>query len=421
MRLLIINLEIERAMLGCILLGKHEYIQKLNEDDFTQASYKLILKAIKQLDSSEAPIDLLSVSDLLNGKMSNAFNSLVTITDSVTTAEIAPFTFQKIKEYTAKRKFEKAAHNIMDLVQNNKFDDVNELKANILQQIDIPLNDFRKKQFDLSSVLVNTIEKMETEYNDKQDSRLLTGYYDLDKLTAGLHPEELTIIAARPGQGKTTMALNIMINLAKKGVKSALISREMSQIQLTKRILANVATIDGNKLRICKYLKDHDWEAIGYASAEMGNWHMVINDELATVQEIRSYCRELKTKDQLEVLFVDYLQICKSSTKHESRRQEVEEMTRQFKEIAMELQIPVVVLSQLSRDSAKSGRPPELHDLRESGSIEQDADNVIFLHQKEDEENDIQIIVGKQRNGPTGYIYLKYYRNTFKLENRGYR
>jgi replicative DNA helicase len=263
---------------------------------------------------------------------------------------------------------------------------------------------------------------MEQEYRSKEDSKYLTGFHDMDKLTAGLHPEELTIIAARPGVGKTAFALNLISNMAAKGIKSVFISREMSQIQLTKRLIANITPIDGNKLRICKLLTDEDWAKIGDAAGEIGDWDLIINDELATVQEIRTYCRELKNKGKLDMLVVDYLQLCRSSGKHESRRQEIEEISRQFKEMSMEFEVPVIVLSQLSRDNAKNGRVPELHDLRESGSIEQDADNVIFLHVPKDTDQtqdifDLQVIIGKQRNGPTGYIFLKYFKKTFKLCN----
>lgn len=418
---MIFNIDIEKAMMACILLGKQGYVSNLNEEDFSASSLQNILSAMKRLEEKKAAIDVISVADELRS-VSNALEFLVSITNEISTAENAEHYFRKLKEYTARRKLELAAYAIIENVQKFNYEDIAECKADVLKLVDIPVNDFRKRSFNFNDILLDTMNDMEKQYQEKEDSRLLTGFHDLDRLTAGLHPEELTIIAARPGVGKTVYAVNLIINLAKKGVKSVLVSREMSCKQLAKRIIANIVPIDGNKLRQCKYLTDSDWERIGAGAGEIYSWPIIINDELATVQEIRAYCRELKARNAIDVLVVDYLQLCRSSNRIESRRQEIEEISRQFKEISMELTIPVIALSQLTRDNAKTGRQPELHDLRESGSIEQDADNVIFLHIPKDTDEtqewfDLQIIVGKQRNGPTGYIYLRNYRNTFKLLN----
>ena len=156
------------------------------------------------------------------------------------------------------------------------------------------------------------LQDIEDRYNAKNEDKLFTGFYDLDKMTAGLHPEELTIIAARPGVGKTAYAIQMMLNMAKKGVKCLFVSREMSQMQLAKRILANIAMVDGQKLRFCKSLTDDDWAKIGFAVSDICKRHR-INDKLATIQEeIPGICRELKNKDSIDLLIVDYLQLCRS-------------------------------------------------------------------------------------------------------------
>ena len=220
----------------------------------------------------------------------------------------------------------------------------------------------------------------------------------------------------------TAYAIQLMLNMAKKECKCLFVSREMSQLQIAKRIISNIALVDGQKLRFCKSLTDTDWQKMGESIGEISKLPIELNDKLSTIQEIRAYCRELKNKDLLDLLIVDYIQLCRSLKKTESRRQEIEDISRQLKEITLEFGIPVIALSQLSRESEKAAREPVLSDLRESGSLEQDADNVIFLHVPKDTDEkqgnfDIKVIVGKQRNGPTGYIWLKYYRRTFQLCN----
>ena len=418
---MLFNLEVEKAMIGCLILGKKEYALKLNESDFTQESLRQILKAVQELDKKNKPVDIVTVADALP-HITGIYEILVNLTDVVATIENAEYYFQTVKEYAAKRTFERAANEIISKVRNSTGKTAAEIKADILQLVDVPVFEQKKNSFEFKQILNNTLMSIDEEYHNKQDNRYMTGFHDLDKLTAGLHPEEMTIIAARPGVGKTTMAINMIVNLAHKGIKCLLVSREMSGRQLMKRFIANYTPIDGHKLRLAKYLTDEDFAKIENATYEMMEWPVYINDEIATIQEIRAYARELKVKDELEVLFVDYLQLCRSSNRHETRRQEIEEISRGFKEISMELGIPVVVLSQLSRDSARAHREPELHDLRESGSLEQDADNVIFLHIPKDTGTtqdiyDIQAILAKQRNGPTGYVYLRYYKKTSRLCN----
>jgi len=416
---MIFNTEIEKAMIGCMLLGKTEYVNKLTEIDFSVACYQEALQAMRDLYNTKKAIDIISVADELP-RITNIFNILSAATNDVPTEENAGYYYRTLKEYSARRNVSKAAHTIIEMAERYEYDNVASFKSDIMKLVDIPINDFQKKSFKFQDIINDTLQNIEDEYNKTDENRLMTGFYDLDKLTAGLHPEELTIIAARPGVGKTVMGVNLIINLSRKGNKCLLVSREMSANQLMKRFIANYTPIDGQKLRLCKTLSGTDFQQLAHAAGEMGEWPIIINDELSTVQEIRAYCRDEKP----DVLVVDYLQLCRSAGKIESRRQEIEEISRQFKEISMEFSIPVIVLSQLTRENAKTGRPPELHDLRESGSIEQDADNVIFLHIPKDTNEtqdiyDLQVIVAKQRNGPTGYIYLRHYKKTFRLYNIG--
>ena len=415
------NPEIEKSVLGCLLLDKQDYVIKLSELDFMSEVNRLIYKTIRQLYDRKQPIDEITVSDALN--IDNALEIVVGLSSYVPTPENIEHYINALKTYTMRREVIKAAIKAKELAESERFETAIELKNDVMQVFDIPVYDGKKTDNGISAIMPAVLQDIEDRHNAKNEDKLFTGFYDLDKMTAGLHPEELTIIAARPGVGKTAYAIQMMLNMAKKGVKCLLVSREMSQMQLVKRILANIAMVDGQKLRFCKSLTDDDWAKIGFAVSDICKLPIELNDKLATIQEIRAYCRELKNKDSIDLLIVDYLQLCRSLKKTENRRQEIEDISRQLKEISLEFSMPVVALSQLSRESV-SAKEPELNHLRESGSLEQDADNVIFLHVPADTDEtqdsfDIKVIVGKQRNGPTGYIFLRYYRRTFKLCNIG--
>ena len=415
------NPEIEKSVLGCLLMDKQDYVIKLSELDFVSEVNRLIYKTIRQLYDRKQPIDEITVSDALN--IDNALEIVVGLSSYVPTPENIEHYINALKTYTMRREVIKAAIKAKELAESERFETAIELKNDVMQVFDIPVYDGKKTDNSISAIIPAVLQDIEDRYNAKNEDKLFTGFYDLDKMTAGLHPEELTIIAARPGVGKTAYAIQMMLNMAKKGVKCLLVSREMSQMQLAKRILANIAMVDGQKLRFCKSLTDDDWAKIGFAVSDICKLPIELNDKLATIQEIRAYCRELKNKDSIDLLIVDYLQLCRSLKKTENRRQEIEDISRQLKEISLEFSMPVVALSQLSRESV-SAKEPELNHLRESGSLEQDADNVIFLHVPADTDEtqdsfDIKVIVGKQRNGPTGYIFLRYYRRTFKLCNIG--
>lgn len=414
------NQDIEKSVLGCLLAGKQDYVIKLSELDFMGEVNRLIYKAIHELYEHKNAIDEFTVSDTL--KVNNSLETVIGLQSYVASPENIQHYIGILKTYTMRREAIKAAAKIKDMAESERYESAIELKSDAMQLLDIPVYDNVKTDNSLGSIVIKAMDDIEKKYNETKEDKLFTGFYDLDKITAGLHPEELTIIAARPGVGKTAYAIQLMLNMAKKECKCLFVSREMSQLQITKRIISNIALVDGQKLRFCKSLTDADWQKMGESIGEISRLPIELNDKLSTIQEIRAYCRELKNKDLLDLLIVDYIQLCRSLKKTESRRQEIEDISRQLKEITLEFGIPAIALSQLSRESEKAAREPVLSDLRESGSLEQDADNVIFLHVPKDTDEkqdnfDIKVIVGKQRNGPTGYIWLKYYRRTFKLCN----
>jgi replicative DNA helicase len=414
------NTDIEKSVLGCLLLGKLDYIVKLNESDFLNETNKICFKGIQYMYNKKQEIDIISVSDTLKKRIDNSLDYITNLTGFVASPENVEHYISSLKLYSMRREVINSADKAKDAAITGDYENTIEFKNNIQQLFDLKAYENKKTDNSLSGIINAVMQDIEGKYNSKSDNKLFTGFYDLDRLLAGLHPEELTLIAARPGVGKTAFAIQLMINLAKKGNHCLFVSREMSNMQIAKRILSNMADVDGHKLRLCKSLEDGDWDKIGRANGAIMELPVEINDKLSTVQEIRAYCRELKNNGKLDILILDYLQLCKSLKKTENRRQEIEDISRQLKEISMEFGMPVIALSQLSREGALG--EPELHHLRESGSLEQDADNVIFLHVPKDtneqaEMFEIKVIVAKQRNGAPGYIMLRYYRRTFKLCN----
>ena len=241
----------------------------------------------------------------------------------------------------------------------------------------------------------------------------------MDKVTDGLHEQELTIIAARPGVGKTAFALQMAENISKKGVYTYFASLEMSEKQLGNRIIAREAEIDGNKLRM-GWLEETDFEKIGKVASNISNLKMYIDSKSATIQDIEIKATELKQENKLGLIIIDYLQLLKSRNKFNVREQEVAEISRKLKLMSKNLNIPVVALCQLNRETEKRKRPM-LSDLRESGSLEQDADNVIFLYVDEEEKmqvsQTIEVIIAKQRNGPTGTIKMAFNKKQMRFIN----
>ena len=409
--------DIEKNVLGCILLGKEEALPKLNKADFYDPLCQAIYQAMVTLFDQKKVIDPLTVSDVLNTK--DGLELVTGIMLIPSTSERVTQYIAELKNYTARRDVIQAAQKAVKLAEDGGID-AKDLKAQTLHLMDINITTKRPDN-SIQSIMYNVMNDIETRYNAKDEERLFTGFYDLDRITAGLHPEEMTILAARPGIGKSAFAIQLMLNLGRKGNKCLFISREMSTIQIGKRILANISGLDGHVLRLCKKLTDEDFIKMGGAVNQITALPVEINGDIATIQEIRAYCKELKVKSGLDVLIVDYLQLVRTLTKKESFRLEINDISRQLKELSLELKIPVIPLSQLSRESVGACEP-ELHHLKESGSLEQDADNVIFLHiPKETDETqdyfDIKVIIGKQRNGPTGHIWLRYCRKTFKFMN----
>ena len=253
----------------------------------------------------------------------------------------------------------------------------------------------------------------------KYDYKYFTGIFDLDKVTNGLHEEELTIIGARPGVGKTTFALQIAHKIANKGLGVGIISLEMSETQIIQKLISKIANIDSNKLRTGN-INEKDLEKIAIAEGEISELPIFINTRVRSIEEIEIYARKLKNKNNLGLLIIDYIQLVKSKNKFNSREQEVAEISRTLKLLSLELKIPIIGLCQLNRNAAKT--EPTLADLRESGAIEQDADNVIFIYKENDNEENklvenVIIDLQKQRAGGLTKLTLKFDKKVSEFKN----
>lgn len=423
--------DVEKYIIGALIIEKHDDVHMIDEFDFYLSEYKMLFKIVKWMKETNKQIDYLSVSELAKKKIDNALDKVIECISSVITLANFEHHFGNLKMYSTKRQIQSKIGIINTLLHDSKHDISEELKSDALQilsEVKTPLKDNTSKK--LVTIVEDTKLQMMKESQIEQDFKLYTGFKKLDNLMAGLHEQELTILAARPGMGKTAFALNLMINLAKKGNKCLFVSREMSNMQISKRILSILATVDSNKLRMPKALKDEDWRSIdkGILNNKTILENITIDDETYHVQGIRSQVRTMQIQSACDILFVDYLGLVKTLKKCESRRLEIEDVSWSLKQIGKEFKIPVICLCQLNRDVSQiRNEEPQLHHLRESGAIEQDADNVLMLHEPDESENPFanvepdkkltKVLIRKQRNGPVGQISLLCYKSTFKYYN----
>jgi len=411
------NHETEAYVLSAILNGRTEYIDQLTEEDFTIGSYQTIFRVCRQLYENNEEIDLVTAGS----KLMNRKNYGTLIVD-ISAYYMPSLNFDKyvemLKSDTAKRKM---YQGIQYIQQQLELDSVADIKSNIIDYFsEIPLPG-QTQDDSIKTIMLKTNQHLEYKYKHRNDTSNHTGIASLDKYTGGLHKGEVTILAARPSVGKTALALQIAVQVAQKGKTVQIFSREMSQIQLGVRLIANQGKVDGQRMRT-GHIREEDWEKIVGAQAELFNLPLYINDESSTMPDIRAVCAQKKHKG-LDLVIIDYMQLIEPHKRSDTREREVAEISRAIKKLTLEFEIPIIALSQLNRSTAN--KRPTLDTLRESGAIEQDADNVILLHKPD--ENDIpsseismyrtlksvgmdyvEVIIAKQRNGPTGMFTMNY-------------
>jgi len=415
------NLEAEQSVIGSMLIDKtaiSRVVEVLKGDDFYRDSHKVIFNAIFDLYQKDTPIDMITLLEHLRSAekldASGGITYISEISNSVpSTANLSSY-IKIVDDKSILRKLIRASTEIMENCYN-KQDDVEAVMDLAEQKV---FNISQKKNagdFEpMNAVLERGFLEIERIFNNKGETTgISSGFPELDDKTAGFQKGDMILIAARPSMGKTTFALNLAEYAAlRQGKSVAVFSLEMSKEQLSYKLLCSEANVDMSKLRHGD-LEDRDWENIAKASGPLAAAKIYIDDTAGTsVMDMRSKCRKLKMEHGIDMIVIDYLQLMTGSNK-ESRQQEVSEISRSIKALAKEMQCPVIALSQLSRaPEQRTDHRPMLSDLRESGSIEQDADLVMFLYRDEyyneetEDKNVAELIIAKQRNGPVGTVKL---------------
>lgn len=403
-----------------------KYINELNVEDFYYKTNQKIFELIKELKDKEQNIDLVSIRTIGINKKYNGqalLETVVSITDTLPFSCNIENTFRIIKSLSMRRKIQEVAKKIIKEAEQVDIekDDLDVKNAAIQEFLNLKTTQ-KNEEKEMSDVMLETVQDIEKKYKKRDDYSYRTGYLDLDRIIEGLHEQELTIIAARPGVGKTSFALQMAEHIAKKNIYTYFVSLEMSEKQLGNRMIARKADIDSHVLRM-GWLTEENFAEIGKAAGEISEFKMCIDSKVSTIQEIESKAMQLKNEKNLGLIVIDYLQLLKSKNKFSNREQEVADISRRLKLLTKKLDIPIVALCQLNRETEKR-KTPILADLRESGSLEQDADNVIFLYIADDEKNkskiiNIDVIVAKQRNGPTGTVRIEFNKKQMKFENVG--
>lgn len=417
------NLDAEMSLLGAVLIDEEvlaESSDKVHAADFYDKRHKMIFDAMMRLYEHHRPVDLLTLSDELQKKDEletvGGSSYLTELTNYVPTAANAAAYAEIVSQRAVRRRLIKASADIAEMGYD---DDAN--TQEILERAESELfsvSDTSLKQdlVSLEQILTESFDRMEELHRDRGKLRgVRTGWRDLDNMTAGLQRSDLIILAARPAMGKTTLVTNLAYNVAAKENQSVLFfSLEMSKEQLVDRMLADASGVDAWNIRTGN-LSDTDFEKISEAMGEMAEAPIFIDDTPGlTVLEMRTKARRQAHAQPLGLIIVDYLQLMQGSGRGDGNRvQEVSEISRGLKLIARELNVPVIALSQLSRSvESRSPQVPMLSDLRESGSIEQDADIVAFIYREAyynpetDRQNITDLILAKHRNGPVGKVEL---------------
>ena len=426
------NLDAEMSILGAILIDDEvlaNISDRLKPHDFYDNRHQTVYEAMYTLYERHRPVDLLTLSDELNKK--DALESvggsayLTELTNYVPTAAHAEAYADMIIQKAVQRRLIKASTDIAELgfdEEKNIQELLESAEANLFS-----VSDASTKQdlVSLEQILTESFDRIEELHRDRGKLRgVKTGYRDLDNMTAGLQKSDLLILAARPAMGKSTFALNLAYNIATREKQSVLVfSLEMSKEQLVDRMLAEAAGVDAWNIRTGN-LSDDDFEKLSNAMGEMAEAPIFIDDTPGmTVLEMRTKARREAHNQPLGLIIVDYLQLMQGSGRSDGNRvQEVSEISRGLKLIARELNVPVIALSQLSRSvENRSPQIPQLADLRESGSIEQDADIVMFLYREDyynpetDRQHITDLIIAKHRNGPVGRVELYFHPERLKF------
>lgn len=427
------SLDAEESVLGAILIDNdaiNNAIERVQADDFYRAAHRAIFQAMVSLCDVREPVDVVTLSQKLRalGTLEEAggIEYLSRLASAVPSAANISYYAKVVKEMSLRRKI---IHEASDIIEDafKAGDDVENFLDSTEQRI-LNVSDYRvsKSMFRVGELVQDSIKIVEQLYDRKEPiTGVPAGFDRLDSMTAGFQPADLVIIAARPSMGKTALSLSICNHIGiHRGLAAAFFSLEMSKEQIVLRMLCSEARVDNSKVRT-GHLGERDFPKLVDAASRIADAPIFIDDTAAlTISELRAKARRLHRETPLSMLMVDYLQLMRSPTYSHSREQEISDISRSLKALAKELRIPVIALSQLNRSvESRTDKRPVMSDLRESGAIEQDADVIMFIYRDEVYNPDTvdkgvsELIIAKQRNGPTGTVRVAFSSNLTRFDN----
>ena len=429
------NLEAERSVLGAVLI-RNEAInhaaELIDSGDFFRLAHRRVFDGMVALSERGDPIDLVTLAEELtrSGSIQEVGGPayLAALVDGVPRSTNVEYYAKIVKEKSTLRRLIESAQHIASAAYDAEDDAemiLDEAERAIFQIADKQMRTGFTPLRDLVHQSFTTIEQLQAHQNVV--TGVATGFTDLDEMTSGLQPSDLIIVAARPSMGKTSFTLNIAQHVGVKTGKSVgFFSLEMSKEQLFMRMLTSEARVDAHKFR-SGFLSERDYSSLGHALGVLEQAKVFIDDTATIgVLEMRAKARRLSMEHGLDLIVIDYLQLMQGRGRFENRQQELASISRSLKGLAKELRVPIIALSQLSRATeSRADHRPQLSDLRESGALEQDADVVMFIYREDqydkkegsDSEGIAEIIIGKQRNGPTGSVRLAFQKQYTKFEN----
>ena len=429
------NIEAEQSVLGALLIDANA-IEKISgiikAEDFYRQDNRIIFEAMVNLHNRNEAVDLVTVTEELRkmGKLDavGGISAITALSNAVPTAANVAYHANIVAEKSLRRQLISAATEVAATGYEDEADI--ETTIDLAEQKILSVANKRNNTAvtSIKDIVKDAMGRIEKLYDSKEAfTGLPTGFVDFDKMTSGLQPSDLVIVAARPSMGKSSLVLNIAQHVALKGHKSvAFFSLEMSKEQLAQRMLCSEALIDASRLRIGQ-LKEEEWPKLVDAADRLSNADILLDDTPGiTALEMRAKARRWKNEHGLDLIIVDYLQLMQGASQRSSdnRQQEMSDISRSLKALARELNVPVIALSQLSRGvEARTNKRPMLSDLRESGALEQDADVVAFIYREDyydketENQNIVEFIIAKHRNGPVGVVKLFFQREITRFYN----
>lgn len=427
------NIDAEQSVLGALFLDRdvlYKVSRFLRPDDFYLEGHRLIYKAFLELDEAGVPPDLLTVTEKLrqqgNLEKVGGASYVASLAGLVPTVANAEYHARIVEEKSLLRSIISVANRIAGMGYEGEDEAERLIDEAEKMLLELGLRRSSSVFSPMDRILVEIFQLIEDRFRNKgKISGVLTGFIDLDRLCCGLQPGDLIIVAGRPAMGKTSFGMTIAHQAALNGrVPTAVFSLEMSKAQLVQRMLCAEAMVDMQKVRSGN-LSELDWNKLTEAAARLAGIPLFIDDSPGlSVRQVRAKARRLKAEKGLGLVVIDYLQLLQGSARAENRQQEIAEISRSLKALAKDLEVPVIALAQLSRSvEQRDKKRPIMSDLRESGSLEQDADIVMFIYREEyykpdtEKKGIAEIIVGKQRNGPTGTVELAFLKEYTRFMN----